>query len=252
MERFNRHIRARDTALEEAPEVLKAIGVYAAIYVLSRMVNDLMRVVRCQSIVGHESVAVERRTSSYMLTYFLLQHGLATAGNNGSANFATSLQDAHDCSFVFGASPSDATLAFAYVHVSRLAADESLVHFDFAAEFGAKEIVLHCKANPLEHEPCRLLSDLHISRNLVTAHAVFAVREHPCCGKPLVERNGAVLIDRSDFDGELALRMMAATLPSAPLCVKANLCSLATGTDHAVRPAPDSNVVDAVVRIREV
>ncbi len=45
---------------------------------------------------------------------------------------------------------------------------------------------------------------------------------------------------------------MAPALPSAPIRVETNLRGSATGTNHAVRPAPHSDVVDAVVRIREV
>src|SRR6266852_3215078 len=252
MERFNRHIRARDTALEEAPKVLKAIGVYAAIYVLSRVVNDLMRVVRCQSIVGHERIAVECRASSYMLAYLVLQYSFATARNHAGTNLSATLQDSHDGGLILGSRSCDATLAFAYVHIPSFAADESLVHFDFAAEFGAKEFILHCKANPLQHEPCRLLRNAHVTRNLVTADTVFAVRKHPRCREPLVQRDRRILVDRSDLDGELALGVMAATLPSTALCIEANLGGSATGTNYTVRPATDSNVVDAVVRIREV
>lgn len=75
MKRFDRNIRARDAALEEIPEVLQAIRMHAAIYVLSCVVNHLMRVVGCQSIVGHESITVEGRASGDMLAYFLLQYG---------------------------------------------------------------------------------------------------------------------------------------------------------------------------------
>jgi hypothetical protein len=73
MERLYAHIGSRDATFQERPEILKAIGMHAAIYVLSRMVNDLMRIVRCQSFVGHERIAVESRASSYMLAYLPLQ-----------------------------------------------------------------------------------------------------------------------------------------------------------------------------------
>ena len=53
---------------------------------------------------------------------------------------------------------------YALVHVSRFAADESFVHFDFAAEFAAEEFILHGKPDAVEHEPCGLLSDLARSR----------------------------------------------------------------------------------------
>src|SRR5260370_1171503 len=121
MKRLNRNIRSRDTALEQRPKVFKPVRVYAAIYVLSGMVNDLMRVVRCQSFIGHERIAVESRASSYMLAYFLLQYSLATAGNNGSANLPAALQDAHDGSLVLRARASDSPLALTHLQIAFLA-----------------------------------------------------------------------------------------------------------------------------------
>src|SRR5208282_393222 len=237
---------------EQAPEALKAVRVYAPIYKLRCVVNNLMRVVRCQPIVGHERIAVEGRASSDMLAYFLLQYGLATAGNDRSANFAATLQNAHNGGFVFSARSSKTALALTQVHVACFTADESLIDFDFAAEFGPEEFILHRKANPLEHEPCRLLANANIPRNLVTGNAVLTVSKHPSCREPFIQRNRAILVERTDLDRELPLGMVAAALPSAPLRVEANLRCPATGTDNAVRPSPDSNVVDAVVGTREV
>ena len=45
MKRFHTHIRARDAALQQRPEVLKAVRVYATIHVLHGMVNNLVRVI---------------------------------------------------------------------------------------------------------------------------------------------------------------------------------------------------------------
>jgi hypothetical protein len=61
MKRFDRHIRARDAALEKRPEVLKTVCVYAAIHVLNGMVNNLVRVVGSESFVGKQSIGVESR-----------------------------------------------------------------------------------------------------------------------------------------------------------------------------------------------
>ena len=101
MKRFDRNVRPRNAALEKRPEILKAVGVYAAIYVLSRMVNDLMSVIRCQSVVGHERIAVERRASGDVFANFVLQHGLAATRDDGSADLPAPLQDAHDCGLSF-------------------------------------------------------------------------------------------------------------------------------------------------------
>ena len=111
---------------------------------------------------------------------------------------------------------------------------------------------MHRKADPLEHEPCRLLGNLDVSRNLVATDAVLAVSKHPGCREPLIQWNRGVLIDRANLDGELTLRVMAPALPCAPIGIEADLRSSAAGADYAVRPTPDSDVVDAIVRIREV
>src|SRR5438874_13057991 len=128
-----------------------------------------MRVVGCQPLVGHERIRVESRSSGDVLAYFLLQHSLATARNNGSTNLSAPFQDAYDSGFVFGASSSDAAPALADVHISCFSSNKSLVHFNFAAEFGAEKFILHRKTNPLEHEPCGLLANSHVLGNLVTA-----------------------------------------------------------------------------------
>ena len=138
------------------------------------------------------------------------------------------------------------------MHVPRFPADEGFVNFDFAVEFASKELVLHCQSDSMQHEPCRLLSDLEVASNFITADAVLAVREHPCCGKPLVQANRGILKDSPNLDGELALGVMASTLPSAPRGIEANLLRSATGTRNALRPSPYRKVVDAVVRIRKV
>src|SRR5205814_10622211 len=100
MKRLHAHIRCRNAALEERPEILKAVSVYATIHVLRGMVNNLVRVIGCQSIIGHERIGVESRASSDVLAYFILQYGLATVGNNGSANLSATFQDADNGSLI--------------------------------------------------------------------------------------------------------------------------------------------------------
>src|SRR5208282_2111863 len=99
-------------------------------------------------------------------------------------NLPAALKDSHHSRFVLRSCASDAALALRNVHVPRLAADESFVNLNFAAQLRAEEIVLHRKANPLQHEPCRLLRYLDVSRNFVAANAVLAVRQHPRCREP--------------------------------------------------------------------
>src|SRR5581483_10556990 len=120
------------------------------------------------------------------------------------------------------------------------------------AELAAEEIILQCKPDTVQHEPCGLLSNIQSAGNLVAANSILAVSKHPRCRKPLVKSDGAVLVDRTDLDGELALRMMAAALPHAALWVELHFLRAASWADHATGPATHSKVVNAVIRIREV
>ncbi len=72
MKRFDANVGSRNPALEQRPEVLKAIRVYATVHILSGMIYNLMRVISRQSVVGHERIAVERRASSNVLADFFL------------------------------------------------------------------------------------------------------------------------------------------------------------------------------------
>jgi hypothetical protein len=52
MERLDTHVGSADAALEKTPEVLKAIGVNLPVDELDSMVNDLVRIVSGQSLIG--------------------------------------------------------------------------------------------------------------------------------------------------------------------------------------------------------
>src|SRR5580704_2404641 len=252
MKRLHANVGSRNTALEKRPGILKAVCVNATVNVLDGMIYDLMLVLIFQSVVRWQCIGVKNCSSSHMLVDFRLQLSLTAIRNNRSANFSATFQDSHDCCLVLCARSSDPAFAFAQVHVTSLAADERFVHFDFAAELGTEELILHSKADALKHEPCRLLRDLHITCDLVAAHAVLAVSKHPRCRKPLIKRNRRIFIDRSDFDRELALGMMTTAFPGSALGVETSFRRSTAGTDYAVRPAPDSNIVDAIVGIGEV
>src|ERR1019366_6089454 len=206
--------RARDAALQETPEVLKAVRVYAAIYVLNGMVNDLMRVVGCQSCVGHERVAVESRASFYVLADFALQTMLLAIRYDCGANLSAALKDSHDCGFVLSPRASDWAFALTRVLFTGLPADERFVYLDFAAEFGAEEVILNSKPKALQHEPCGLLSDTQSTVNLHAGDSVLAVDQQPKSGHPLIEAERRILENRSQFQSELLLALVAK--PDAP------------------------------------
>ena len=254
MKRFNRYVGSRDAALEERPEILKSIRVYAAIYVLNGMIDNLMRVIRRQSFVGKQGIRVQSRASRDMLANLRLQFMFLAVRYDGGANLPAAFQDSHDCGLVFGACASDSALTFGDVHVSRLATDERFIYFDFhatTAELRPEEIVLHDLADSLEHEPCRLLMNPQRLPEFVTADAVLAVAKHPKRRHPFVKSDGRILHDRADLQGELLLAGVAE--PDAPGLDERVFRRIAARTRHlTVRPTQFGCVGKAAVMIGEV
>ena len=112
---------------------------------------------------------------------------------------------------------------------------------------------MHSKANPLEHEPSGLLANFYVAGNFVATHSILTVGQKPSCSEPLIKTDRTILVDRPNLDGELALGMVTATLPCAPRGVElANLGRVADRANDSIGPAPDSDVVNTVIRIREV
>ena len=141
------------------------------------------------------------------------------------------------------------------MHVPSLSADEGFIYFYLAAigaQLGAEEFILHCQPNPMQHEPCGLLSNLHISRNLVTTDTVLAIGYEPSSGEPLIQRDRGIFHHSADLYGKLALRVMSGASPSAAFLAEFDLHGAASRAgDNAVRPAPDREIVNAIVGIRE-
>jgi hypothetical protein len=100
------------------------------------------------------------------------------------------------------------------VHVARFAADEGFVGFHFAGEL-VERSVMQREAQPMRHEPRRLLRDADAARNLARADAVLAVHEQPKRSEPLVEAERGILENRSGLQRELGHRMLLVALPAA-------------------------------------
>jgi len=72
------------------------------------------------------------------------------------------------------------------VHIAGFPANKSLVSLNFTAELPAS-FTLHCKSNPVKHEPRGLLGNTDSTMNLPRANAVFAIGNHPDGRQPFVE-----------------------------------------------------------------
>jgi hypothetical protein len=87
--------------------------------------------------------------------------------------------------FIFATGPGNSPLTFGNVHIARLSADEGLVYFHFARKFHERTR-LNGLANTVHHVPRRLLSDVQMARDLITANAVFAGDDEPHGKHPFV------------------------------------------------------------------
>src|SRR5438105_937061 len=120
MKRFHANVGSRNPALQQRPEILHAISVYAAIYVLNRMVNDLMSIVSFESTIGYPFVAVERSPSLNMLLDFRLNGFHLAVPHHLRADTSTTFQHSEDYGLIRPASASDALFALAEMHVPSL------------------------------------------------------------------------------------------------------------------------------------
>src|SRR5271157_296465 len=259
MKRFHAHVSTMQPALQQRPKVLKAIGVYAAIYVLNRVIYDLMLELIMESFVSAHLISVECGSSFDVLTNDGLQGFLLAICNDLSADLAATLQQPHDDGLVSEAltHASYAPCVNILVHVASLATNESLVGFNFAAvatELASEVLILHDEPDTVKHEPCSLLSNLYIALNLPTADSILAIGDEPSCGEPLVQRDSGIFHHSSNLDGEFALRMNLGALPSAAFGVeRAHFVRPASWTeDNPIRPAMTRQIVNAVIGIREV
>src|SRR5205823_5912309 len=90
MKRLNRNISSANRALCETPEILVSVGMHLAAHVLNRVVNNLMRVIGFQAIVGKQSIGVQSRTRRDMLPYFCLKSFLLAIWYNHGFDSAVS------------------------------------------------------------------------------------------------------------------------------------------------------------------
>src|SRR5580698_7605959 len=223
------------------------------------MVNDQMSVVTGQSVVVRKLIGHNPRTGHYAVFDNLVHDFfLAPTTKDGGLDVPATFQHSHDYGLSASALHSAITaqtLALCAMHVPRLSADESFIHFDFtvgaAAQFAAALLVLQREPEAMKHEPRRLLSYAQSTMDFHTAHSVFAVAEHPVSDHPFVHTEWGILEDRPYFDGELFLALIAE--PDAPRLNERVPCLVATrASDLAFRPAKFHGVVETALRIGEI
>lgn len=253
MERLNRNIGAMQLAFYEAPKVLKAISVNAAIDVLHSMVNNLVPIF-VQSEIALVVIGVQRGASLYVRTDGWMHRECTPVFDDLSAYSSAPLHESHDGNFVFVNAASEAAFLDILVHVASFATNVSLIYFDLSAsasELAAVEVILQSESQPLKHEPCRLLRDAERPVNLHTGNAVPAINQHPKCRHPLVKAQRRIFKDRAYLHRELFLARFAEPYP-ARLNEPMLLAATARADDFAIRPAEIDRINKCSLRVGEV
>lgn len=140
------------------------------------------------------------------------------------------------------------------VHIAGESADEGFVSFDRTAVTELLETAaLHSEADPMEHEPCGLLTDIQIAGDFARAYSVLAITDQPDGGQPLSQRQRRVHEDRADLHAELSAIMFLAAFPAPLISEKVNLVATAgRALSDAVWPAAGNHVSNTAIFIGEV
>jgi hypothetical protein len=130
-----------------------------------------------------------------------------------------------------------------------LCPDECLIDFNFYAHL-FERACLHYPANPMHHEPCRLLCHTNAPGYLAGANTILAINHEPHCSKPLIQPDGTVLKNGSNLDGVLlaaglALEQVTCLEPREPT-------TATTRAFNAIRPPKWQHEKDAIIDAGEV
>src|SRR6267142_4207480 len=254
MERLNRNVRAFQSALEQAPEILKAVCVDLPLNVTFCMVNRLVNeVLVIQSLIGQEGIGVDRALGRDVSTDFRLQVMLTPRGNDVRVNLSAAFQNADNGCLIFYSAFRNHALAPCRVHESSGTTNKSLVYFHFATRTAKfyKVLVMHCETNAVHHEPCRLLSDAQSPGDFIGTDSVLGVHNEPNGNHPLVHAKCGILEDRTNLNGELFLAALAE--PMAARRDKRMFRSLAAWARYlVVRPPQLYRVIERALRVTEI
>ena len=181
------------------------------------MIHKVVNVLGRNRVVRLKRVGVDRRSCRDVLLNDRHKRTLAGVGDNLRLDLAGSLlatafnQAMHDC-LAHSAGAVDLFTAAGKVHVLSFATDVGFVAFDGSGELGERSAT-HRMADPMKHEPRRLLRDAQRPRHFATADTILGVGDAPDRDEPLIQSERAFLEDRSDLGAKLLLRMFRPALP---------------------------------------
>lgn len=210
MKRHDTNVCTFEATLQETPKVFNAVRVDVAINVSFGVIDDLMNEIGIQANVGSPHIREEDRGVCYVLSHRALQGFFISVRSNLRSRSAVTLNRSHDDCFANAAASLSLGFAFPLVDVARLAADECFecfVGFNFAGKLETTRS--HGKADSVQENPSRLLSDAKRAVNLIRTNTVLAVGDHPDGRQPLVKTERAIFHDRAELDGELLFASLA-------------------------------------------
>src|ERR1017187_1788698 len=255
MKRLNSNVGSTKAALQERPEILNAIGVNLSVYVLLKVIDELMLVLGFEIVVASKLVSHDCGTSLNEISNSSMNSRMLAISNDSGFDSSATLKCADDYSLAMSTLHSNAiaeTTALTLVHIASLAADVGLINLN--GSLGptklATVLALQSQANAMQHEPCRFLSNADGAANLVRTNAFAPFRNHPNAKKPLVQSDWRVLENGSSLGRELPFGVDALTLPLALVMQEHNVIPTAGRAGHnAIGPAKQSHVGQSVVRV---
>ncbi len=249
MKRLYRNISAFDRPLEQRPKVFDPVGVDMSVDVLVSVIDDVMNVGAIKSDVRSVCVRIDHRSTFDVVTDLWRKVVSLSAIDNHGANFAAvTFKQSHNGNLaIVPSSPMFA--AFAFVHISRRAADESFVNLDTSRQL-VKRSVLHGLADSVKQEPSRLLSDAKRAVKFKRTDTVLRVGDQPDSRQPLVEADRRIFHDRANLDAELLLTGFA--LPDTARRQVRHFAALAGRAFNAIRPSKLREKVSAVLSVRKI
>ena len=258
MKRLNSNVGSSKAALQQRPEVLKAVRVDATAYITLGMIHDAMNEVVAYFVVADSVVGINFRSVFDVLEQDILQ-GLA---GHVRYNFCSDLpQVPVKDSLNNRLAAMHTTLLYqpqltVLVHVLRESAHECFVGLKFGIRpaqlrRGTERPIMKCGAETLKHEPCRFLRYAKSAMNLHARNAVLAIDQHPESSHPFVESKRRILKDRIDLERELPIAATAEP-QLARLDEVVRLGAAPGAMNLAVRPTKANSVVEGALRIAEV
>jgi hypothetical protein len=250
MKRFHANVCAINTALEQAPEILKTVRMYPTVNIFDGMIYNLMGIVTSKATIAKHLVRVEGRARLHVPFNLRLHSLFLSIRKVHSTDLAAALQQPKGDGFPFSARTSDATLPRTDVHVASLTTNEGLIDLNFTAK-RTGHILVHGLADAVHHEPSRLLGNADSPGYLAGANSVLAVANHPERAHPLIKAKRRILKDGSHLERELLFAPRAE--PNAASLDKGVFLGTATrARNNAVWPAKIQRVLKAAVGIAEI